>query len=78
MYWFTTDRGFEPEASADPEELLEGPKQHPMTRWLDRATQTLVDPKDDPDGDRRSNLEEYLKRTDPTVPERTGAPDAKF
>lgn len=74
MYWFTKDRGFKPEASDDPDELLDGPKQHPVTRWLDLSTQTIADPKDDPDADRRSNLQEYRDRTDPTVPERAAAP----
>jgi hypothetical protein len=74
MYWFTKDRGFKPEASDDPDELLDGPKQHPVTRWLDLSTQTLADPKDDPDADRRSNLQEYRDGTDPTVPERAAAP----
>ncbi len=75
MYWFTKDRGFKPEASEDPDEFLEGPKPHPVTRWLDLPTQTLVDPKDDPDADRRSNLQEYRDGTDPTVPERSAQPN---
>jgi hypothetical protein len=75
MYWFTKDRGFKPEVSDDPDELLEGPKEHPVTRWLDLSKQTLVDPKADPDADRRSNLQEYREGTDPTVPERSAAPE---
>ena len=75
MYWFTKDRGFKPEVSDDPDELLEGPKEHPVTRWLDLSKQTLVDPKDDPDADRRSNLQEYRDGTDPTVPERSAKPN---
>ena len=71
---FTKDRNFKPEVSDDPDELLDGPKPHPVTRWLDLATQTLVDPKADPDADRRSNLQEYRDGTDPTVPERSAAP----
>jgi hypothetical protein len=67
MYWFSKERGFKPVASDDPAELLDGPKQHPVTRWLDLSTQTLVDPKDDPDGDGKSNLLEYLDKTDPTA-----------
>jgi len=74
MYWFTKDRGFKPEPSEDPDELLEGPRQHVVTRWLDLSTQAIVDPKDDPDADRRSNLQEYRDGTDPTVPERPAAP----
>jgi len=68
MYWFSKERGFKPAVSGAPDELLAGPKKHPVTRWLDLSTQTLVDPKADPDGDGKSNLDEYLERTDPTVP----------
>jgi hypothetical protein len=78
MYWFTKDRGFKPVVSDDPDEFLDGPKQHPITRWLDLSTQTLVDPKADPDADGRSNLQEYRDRTDPTVPERSAAPEPKL
>jgi hypothetical protein len=78
MYWFTKDRGFKPVVSDDADEFLEGPKQHPVTRWLDLSKQTLVDPQADPDADRRSNLEEYRDRTDPTVPERAAAPEPKL
>ena len=78
MYWFTKDRGFKPVVSDDPDELLDGPKQHPITRWLDLSTQTLVDPQADPDADRRSNLDEYLKGTDPTVPEQAAAPEPRL
>jgi hypothetical protein len=74
MYWFSKDRGFKPAVSDNPDELLDGPKHHPVTRWLDLATATLVDPKSDADGDGRSNLEEYLGRTDPTVPESKPGP----
>jgi len=75
MYWFTKHRNFKPEVSDDPDDLLEGPKEHPVTRWLDLSTQTLVDPKADPDADRRSNLQEYQDGTDPTVPERSAKPN---
>jgi len=78
MYWFTKDRGFKPEVSEDPDELLDGPKPHPVTRWLDLSTQTLVDAKDDPDADHRSHLQEYRDGTDPTVPERSAAPQPKL
>ena len=78
MYWFTKDRGFKPVVSDDPEEFLDGPKQHPVTRWLSLSTQTLVDPKADPDADGRSNLEEYRAGTDPTVPERGAAPEPRL
>jgi len=43
------------------------PKEHPITRWPDLSTQTLVDPKADPDSDGKSNLQEYLDKTDPTT-----------
>ena len=74
MYWFSKERGFKPAVSDDPAELLDGPKQHPVTRWLDLSTQTRVDPKADPDGDGKSNLQEYLDKTDPTA---RPAPTAK-
>ncbi len=74
MYWFTKERAFKPAVSDAPDELLNGPKQHPVTRWLDLSTAARVDPKADPDGDGKSNLEEYLGRTDPTVPAAGGAP----
>ena len=67
MYWFSKERGFKPVVSDSPEEFLEGPKPHPVTRWPDLSTQTLVDPKDDPDGDGKSNLQEYLDKTDSTA-----------
>ncbi len=67
MYWFSKERGFKPAVPDAPDEMLDGPKQHPVTKWLDTSTATLVDPKADPDADGKSNLEEYLMRTDPTV-----------
>lgn len=74
MYWFSKERGFAPAAANTPDDLLEGPAAHPVTRWLDLATATLVEPDADPDGDGRSNLEEYRGRTDPSVPAPVAAP----
>ena len=67
MYWFSKERGFKPVVTDSPEEFLEGPKPHPVTRWQDLSTQTLVDPEADPDADGKSNLQEYLDKTDPTT-----------
>lgn len=67
MYWFTKERGFKPLESDNPDELLEGPKEHAFTRWADVSTQTAVKPDYDPDNDGKTNLEEYQNRTDPTV-----------
>jgi len=39
-------------------------------RPLDYTTSTVADPKADPDGDGRSNLQEYLDQTDPTKPDK--------
>lgn len=69
MYWFSKERKFKPVEIKDPVKLIEGPKEHPITRWPDVSTQTLVDPDADPDGDGKTNLEEYQNRTDPTLPE---------
>jgi hypothetical protein len=66
MYWFSAERGFKPEMYGDEFELEE--QQHPITKWLDFSTMTLVDPEADPDRDGKTNLEEYMERTDPTVP----------
>ncbi len=68
MYWFTEARGFKPIKPTDFADLLDAPKDHPVTRWADMATATKVDPAADPDGDGLSNLEEYLQRSDPTIP----------
>jgi hypothetical protein len=74
MYWFSKERNFKPAETDDAETLVNGPAEHPVTRWLDLSTQTLVDPKADPDADGKSNLQEYLDRTDPTA---APAPTAK-
>jgi hypothetical protein len=73
MYWFSKERGFKPKPTDD--DLLEGTREIRYSRWLDLSTATFADPKADPDGDGRSNLDEYLGRTDPTVPEASDAPD---
>ncbi|MBF0243953.1 MAG: hypothetical protein HQL31_01605 [Planctomycetes bacterium] len=65
MYWFSEERGFESGTPGDEMELE--PEVRPVTRWLDFSTMTLVDPKADPDGDGKSNLEEYRSQSDPTV-----------
>jgi hypothetical protein len=79
MYWFSKERAFKPVVSDNPDDLLEGQKQHPITRWPDLSTQTLVDPTYDPDNDGKTNLEEFKNRTDPTLqdlaaPGRSAAP----
>jgi hypothetical protein len=79
MYWFSKERAFKPVVSTNPDDLLEGQKQHPITRWPDLSTQTLVDPTYDPDNDGKTNLEEFKNRTDPTLqdltaPGRSAAP----
>ena len=74
MYWFSKERGFKPIVPADAGDMLDVPKEYPVTRWPDLSTQTLVAPKADPDGDGRANLDEYQARTDPTVPAPPAAP----
>ncbi len=68
MYWFSRERNFKPVASTSPDLLLEGAVEHPVSRWLDFSTMTLIDPDADPDGDGLTNLQEYLGRSDPTSP----------
>jgi len=68
MYWFTKARGFEPSRKATMEEEIAEEKVEPVyTKWLDFSTATRIDPKADPDGDGKTNLQEYLDRTDPTT-----------
>ena len=68
MYWFTKARGFEPSRKATmEEEIAEEEVETVYSRWLDFSTATLADPKADPDGDGKTNLQEYLDRTDPTM-----------
>jgi hypothetical protein len=43
-------------------------------KFLDWSTATAADPAADPDGDGRSNLQEYLDQTDPTVADAPQAP----
>ena len=72
MYWFSEERGFKPEALKD--DLALEDEEHPVTRWLDFSTMTLIDPGADPDRDGKTHLEEYRNRTDPTVPVPGGGP----
>ena len=68
MYWFTKERGFKPMRKATlEEEIAEEEVKATHTKWLDFSTMTSIDPKADPDGDGKTNLQEYLDRTDPTV-----------
>ncbi len=43
-------------------------------KFLDWSTATVADPDTDFDGDGRTNLQEYLDRTDPTTPDSKDAP----
>ncbi len=68
MYWFNSDR-FDPASVTDADPLqLEEPVPHPVTRWLDMSTATLVDAQADPNRDGRTHLESYRERVDPTLP----------
>jgi len=68
MYWFNQHR-FDPASVADVDPLqLEEPEPHPVTRWPDMRTATLVDAQATPNPDGRTNLESYQKRMDPTLP----------
>jgi hypothetical protein len=66
MYWFTEERGFRSEA--DEGDIGLDAEEPAVTRWLDIKTMTAIAPDADPDGDGKTNLEEYHERTDPTVP----------
>jgi len=74
MYWFSEERGFKPAPGSDPMALLEDAGDVQYTRWLDLSTAHLADPDADPDRDGRTNLQEYLDRTDPTVNPNPPAP----
>jgi hypothetical protein len=70
MYWFSKERGFKPERISTEDEIA-GEEVKPLYgKWLDLSTATVAEPGADPDGDGKTNLEEYLAQTDPT----TGAP----
>jgi hypothetical protein len=43
-------------------------------KLLDYSTATVANPNDDPDGDGRTNLQEYLDRTDPTTKDSAQSP----
>jgi hypothetical protein len=43
-------------------------------KFMDWSTATVADPAADPDGDGRSNRQEYLDQTDPTLPDAPPAP----
>ncbi len=74
MYWFTHERGFDPKPAADAVSL-DQPELHPVTRWLNFSTMTLVQPDADPNGDGKTNLESYRERIDPVA---GGGPKAKM
>ncbi len=64
MYWFSKERGFEPKVKEG--EWLEGKPAVRYSRWLDFTTATFADPKADPNGDGKTNLEEHRAQRDPT------------
>lgn len=64
MYWFSAERGFQPKAKEN--DWLDGKPAVTHSRWLDFTTATLADPKADPNGDGKSNLEHYREQSDPT------------
>ena len=72
MYWFSKERKFKPVVDEDDIDL--DADEHPVTKWLDFSTMTLVDAKADPDRDGKTNLQEYQNKTDPTVPELGSGP----
>ncbi len=72
MYWFSRERKFKP---AESDDVLPDNTKHPVTKWLDMSTATLVDPNADPDRDGKSNLQEYREKTDPTTAAAGKTPD---
>lgn len=63
MYWFTRERNFKPVESDD---ILPDKAKHPVTKWLDMSTVTLIDPNAlTPSG--KTVRQAYLDRTDPTM-----------
>lgn len=73
--WFSKERGFQPKATDD--DLLDGKKPVRYSRWLDFSTATFADPKANPSGDGKSNLEHYLEQSDPARPPAPHAPGDK-
>ncbi|HEY3325218.1 MAG TPA: endo-1,3-alpha-glucanase family glycosylhydrolase [Planctomycetota bacterium] len=73
MYWFSKERGFTPKTNDT--DLLEGDKAIRYSRWLDFSTAVFADPKANPSGDGKTNLQHYLEQSDPTKPSKPAGPD---
>ncbi len=75
MYWFSKERGFQPKTT-DSESLDEKPAIK-YSRWLDFPTQSYADPKEDSNGDGKTNLEHYREQSDPARPSANAEGDKK-